>query len=152
MRNKLVTMIVASLSVVAACGSSPRAQDTRPAAGDKPAGVAGDPSCPLLVPGTSISVEDSPQGPALVFVTTGDVAAVRTRGQALATMHNAHDGAPEAMGMMLGAKSNANAADIEGGVRVTFTPTDPAAADAVGNELRMHAGHLAGASSCAMHM
>ena len=149
MRNALFVMMFAS---VAACGSSPKAEDTRPVAGDKPTGVAGDPTCPLLVPGTSISVEDSAQGPALVFVTTGDVAAVRTRGQALATMHNAHDGAPEAMGMMFGAKSNASAADIEGGVRITFTPSDPATADAVGNELRMHAGHLAGASSCEMHM
>ena len=144
MRNVLFAI------VLAACGGSPKAEDTRPVAADKPTGVAGDASCPLLVPGTSISVEDAEEGPALVFVTTGDVTAVRTRGLALATMHNAKDGGADALGMMFGAKSTAKATDIEGGVRVTFTPADPATADAVGNELRMHAGHLAGASSCAM--
>jgi hypothetical protein len=109
-----------------------------------------DPSCPLLVPGTSISVEDSTEGPAFVFVTTGDVAQVRTRGQALAAMHNDRKGAPHALGMMFSAKSTAKAADVEGGVRVTFTATAPATNAEVGDELRMHGGHLSGASSCKM--
>lgn len=111
---------------------------------------AGDPSCPLLVPGTSISVEDTSEGPAFVFVTTGDVAQVRTRGQALAAMHNDREGSPDALGMMFSPKSTATAADIEGGVRVTFTPTAPATNAEVGDELRMHGGHLSGASSCKM--
>jgi hypothetical protein len=102
------------------------------------------------VPGTSISVEDSAEGPAFVFVTTGDVAQVRTRGQALAAMHNERKGSPDSLGMMFSAKSTAKAADIEGGVRVTFTPTAPATNAEIGDELRMHGGHLAGASSCKM--
>lgn len=109
-----------------------------------------DPSCPLVVAGTSVSVEDTADGPAFVFVTTGDVAQVRTRGQALAAMHNDRTGSPESLGMMFSAKSTAKAADIDGGVRVTFTPTAPATNAEVGDELRMHGGHLAGASSCKM--
>ncbi len=133
---------------LAACGSKATSTPVTPA---QPApAVEGDPSCPLEVPGTSISVEDSAEGPAFVFVTTGDVAQVRTRGQALAQMHNDRKGSAESLGMMFSPKSTAKAADIEGGVRITFTPTAPATSAEVGDELRMHGGHLAGAASCKM--
>jgi hypothetical protein len=134
--------------LVGACGSPAKSPTTPPSEPTTPA--SDDPSCPLLVPGTSISVEDTTEGPAFAFVTTGDVAQVRTRGQALAAMHNDRKGAPEALGMMFSPKSTAKAADIEGGVRVTFTATPPATNSEVGDELRMHGGHLAGASSCKM--
>src|SRR5256885_2051987 len=49
-----------------------------------------DPSCPVLVPGTSVTVEDTDKGAALVFVTTGDVSQVRTRAKFLATAHGKH--------------------------------------------------------------
>ncbi|MFN0252189.1 MAG: hypothetical protein ACKV2T_35260 [Kofleriaceae bacterium] len=136
--------------VVGACSSpaKPTTTTTTTTPADLP--TTDDPSCPLLVPGTSISVEDSTEGPAFVFVTTGDVAQVRTRGQALAATHNERKGSPDALGMMFSAKSTAKAADVEGGVRVTFTPTAPATNAEVGDELRMHGGHLSGASSCKM--
>lgn len=134
--------------VLGACSSPAKPPVTTPTPTESTA--TDDPSCPLVVPGTSLSVEDTADGPAFVFVTTGDVAQVRTRGQALAAMHNDRKGSPESLGMMFSAKSTAKAADIDGGVRVTFTPTAPATNAEVGDELRMHGGHLAGASSCKM--
>lgn len=56
-----------------------------PAASD-----AGDASCPVAVAGTSVTVEDTTDGAALVFITTGDVADVRRRVVAMASMHNEH--------------------------------------------------------------
>ena len=134
------------LAFLVGCGSP-----ARPVDHVTPGPSADDPSCPLLVPGTSITVEDTADGPSLVFVTTGDVAAVRTRGAALATMHNEQKGPPMALGMMFPPDSKASTAEIEGGVRVLFKPTDPAKAGAVGDQLRMHGRHLAGATSCEMH-
>lgn len=134
--------------LVGACSSPAKPAPTPPSPTEPAAND--DPSCPLVVPGTSISVEDTPDGPAFVFVTTGDVAEVRTRGQAFATMHNERKGSPESLGMMFSPKSTAKASDIDGGVRITFTPTAPATNAEVGDELRMHGGHLAGASSCKM--
>jgi len=134
--------------VLSACSSPAKPPVTTPPPTEPAA--TDDPSCPLVVPGTSLSVEDTADGPAFVFVTTGDVAQVRTRGQALAAMHNDRKGSPDSLGMMFSPKSTAKAADIDGGVRITFTPTAPATNAEVGDELRMHGGHLAGASSCKM--
>jgi len=131
---------------------------------------ADDPTCPVLVPGTSVTVEDTDTGAAFVFVTTTDAAAVRTRARALAEAHNAHhakmvpaagDGAdPHAghamgsagakptpmMGTMIGAHSTAEVTELPNGARVTFTAHDPAALQ---SELRMHAQHLS-SGSCEM--
>lgn len=141
---------------VLGCGSS--AKPVAPVAAATPPATTStetDPSCPLLVPGTSISVEDTDRGPAFVFVTTGDVAAVRARGTELATIYN---GGRESSGngnylalMIGGPAATAAATDIEGGVRVTFSPKDPATTAALSDELRMHGQHLTGASSCKMH-
>jgi hypothetical protein len=40
-----------------------------------------------------VTVEDAPNGAALVFITTGDVTEVRRRVAAMASMHNEHHGA-----------------------------------------------------------
>jgi hypothetical protein len=70
---------------LAACGSSSSSStSTIP----KSTAPANDPSCPAAVAGTSASVEDAPNGAAIVFVTTGDVADVRRRVAAMASMHN----------------------------------------------------------------
>jgi hypothetical protein len=140
-----VTRLMFALVFVLGCGSSAKPAVEAPPPPPPPQ-VAGDPSCPLLVPGTSITAEDS----AWVFVTTGDVARVRARGTALAAMHNDRKGDPGSMGLALSAKATAVATEIEGGVRVTFQPEDPATAGALGDELKMHASHLAGAASCKM--
>lgn len=134
------------LIVLAACGSKPAKAPDSPA---PPPATADDPSCPLLVPGTSLTVEDTANGAALVFVTTGDAAAVRTRASALATMHTKHDGPAKAMGMMFSPGSTAAASDVEGGSRVEFSAAKPDGAAALQSELRMHAGHLTG-GTCEM--
>lgn len=104
---------------------------------------ASDPTCPLEVPGTSVSVEDTATGAALVFVTTGDVAAVRTHAQALAK----RDGGDFAM--MFPKEWTAAEKDVEGGARVEFSAAKPEDAATVQSQLRMHAGHLS-SGSCAM--
>ena len=105
----------------------------------------------MLVAGTSVAVEDTPDGAALVFVTTGDVAAVRKRAATLADMHAHHAGDPNAMGNMIATRSTAAAADVDGGSRVTFTAGDPGDVGKLQSELRMHAQHLTG-GTCEMHM
>ena len=78
----------ALIALLAACGSSAKSTPTT-----KPVSVAtDDPSCPVSVPGTSVTVEDTAAGAALVFVTTGDTAALRKRVASMATMHNDHHG------------------------------------------------------------
>lgn len=128
-----------------ACGSKQPAQETKPV---EPANTD-DPSCPLVVPGTALSVEDTATGAALVFVTTGDAAAVRARAITLAAMHTKHNGPSGAMGMMFSPGSKATASDVEGGARIEFVPAQPDGAAALQAELRMHAGHLTG-GSCEM--
>ena len=85
-----LTALLLSLTVAACGGSSTSAtSSTTP----KTIGNPSDPSCPVAVPGTSVTVEDTSNGAALVFVTTGDIADVRRRAAALAQMHNDHHGA-----------------------------------------------------------
>lgn len=89
LRNLPRVLVAAAFLAIAACGGSkPASSSSAPAA----ASATDDPSCPVTVPGTSVSVEDTATGAALVFVTTGDVAAVRQRVAALAGMHNDHHG------------------------------------------------------------
>ena len=144
--KKLCLSVLLAVSA-AACGSKATpTQDTTPA---PKAAATDDPTCPLLVPGTSVSVEDTTAGAALVFVTTGDAGAVRTRAVALAAMHTKHEGPSNAMGMMFSPSSTAAASDIENGARVEFSAKDPAEAGKLQSELRMHAGHLTG-GTCEM--
>jgi hypothetical protein len=91
-----------------------------------------------------MTAEDTPDGPSLVFVTTGDADRVRTRGKALAAMHNSRSGPSEDLGMMFTAGSTAIASDVDGGVRVTFKGGKL-------DELQMHVQHLTGATTCEMH-
>ncbi|MEO8703751.1 MAG: hypothetical protein ABI867_27120 [Kofleriaceae bacterium] len=150
-----------------ACGGGGGGGKTTP---DKPVVTAtDDPTCPVLVAGTSVSVEDTSEGAAFVFVTTGDAAAVRTRAAALADRHNArhaamgggqghenHFQAPSAgppamhqMGDMIGIHSTAAVTEVPSGARVTFTPASANDVAKLQAELRMHASHL-GAGTCEM--
>jgi hypothetical protein len=135
---------------LAACGpkSSSTTTQTTPTGTTAPK-TDDDPSCPLVVPGTSLSVEDTEAGAALVFVTTGDPLAVRARAAALAEMHTKHDGPPSALGMMFTQGSIATAMEIEGGARVEFAAATPNQVAPLQKELRMHAGHLT-TGSCEM--
>lgn len=129
------------LALLIGCSSPAKPKPvTEPSA----AGPDGDVTCPLLVPGTAVTAEDTPDGPSLVFVTTGDAEKVRSRGKALAAMHNERNGPSEDLGMMFTIGSTASAADVEGGVRVTFKGGKL-------DELQMHVKHLMGATTCVMH-
>ena len=142
---KLWLPLVLGIAVAGCGGQSPPEQRTTPA----PPTKSDDPTCPLLVPGTSVSVEDTPIGASLMFVTTGDAGAVRTRAAALAAMHNKHDGPASAMGMMFSSAWAATTGEIQGGARVDFAAKTEGDAGKVQSELRMHAGHLTG-GSCEM--
>lgn len=144
----MTRLCLALALAAAACGSK---TSSAPSTTSDKMAVADDPSCPLVVPGTSISVEDTTMGAALVFVTTGDPLAVRARAAKLAEMHTKQDGPKGAMGMMFTAGSTATATEIEGGARVELTAAQPDGAAAIQKELRMHAGML-GPGSCAMSM
>ncbi len=85
--RSIVASLLISASVVACGGGSSSAPAT--ARETKPVATP-DPSCPVTVAGTSVNVEDTDAGAALVFITTGDVAEVRKRVRTLAQMHNDH--------------------------------------------------------------
>src|SRR5689334_455127 len=87
MRLAKLSALLLSLALAACGGSSKGTSATQPA---KPAQAAGDSMCPVEVPGTAVTVEDTPTGAAFVFVTTGDVGELRRRVTAMAKMHNEH--------------------------------------------------------------
>jgi hypothetical protein len=130
------------LLALIACGSAGKHEPAGPAA---PA-ASSDPTCPLEVPGTSISVEDTTDGAALVFVTTGDATAVQTRADAFAALHAKATG--DSFAAMVAHTADVAAQHIDHGAKLVFRSTDAAA---VQSELRMHAAHLS-AGSCAMAM
>jgi hypothetical protein len=79
--------------VIAGCGGSSSKVTTVPT---EPAAAADD-TCPMTVAGTSVTVEDTQAGGALVFVTTGDAEALRARVRAWADAHNARHSAMGAL-------------------------------------------------------
>jgi hypothetical protein len=115
-----------------------------------PAHAADDPTCPVVVPGTSVTVEDTDKGAALVFVTTGDVGSVRAHAKALAAAITNHDAA-SSFASMLSTPATAEASDIDKGARVTLAAQKPDDVAALQSELRMHAQHLA-SGTCKMAM
>jgi hypothetical protein len=124
-----------------ACGQPAKHEATPPAAAH-----VHDATCPLEVPGTSVTVEDTSDGAALVFVTTGDAGAVQAAADAFVTAHQAP--ADASFAAMVAKDAGVTAQRITGGAKLVFTGGDPAALQ---SELRMHAGHLS-AGSCAMAM
>jgi len=113
-----------------ACGH-PAAHDTTPAPTSK-----GDPTCPAEVSGTSVTVEDTPTGAALVFVTTGDVKDLQARTAAFPSM--------------VQTESTKTVENIANGARIVYA-AKPEQVAALQSELRMHAHHLAG-GTCKMDM
>jgi hypothetical protein len=120
------------LAVLAACGSS---KPTSMAPGPAPT-TTSDPSCPVAVPGTSVTVEDLNNGAALVFITTGEVAELRRRVTAMAKMHNDHHAS---MGPLPDGKD-------AGGELAGHDMSGHA-----GHDMSGHAGHTAGGGDHAGH-
>ena len=139
-----------ALALVAACGSaSPAAKG--PATEAPVSAEPDDLTCPVAVPGTSITVEDTPTGAALVFVTTGDLQALLARAQAfVAALHDRHaDG--HRFADMIATRATATVHDIDHGARIELAATNPSDISALQSEARMHAQHLA-TGSCKMAM
>lgn len=162
------------LVLLVACGGTSTSTSTGTTTAPK---VADDPACPVAVSGTSVTVEDTDTGAALVFVTTGDVADLRKRAAAMAQKHNEHHAAmgplPDGMdasgghehhhghdadhanhanhgggGSMIGVHSKATPVDVEGGIKIAFI-SGAADIGKLQGELRMHAKHYA-AGTCEM--
>jgi hypothetical protein len=131
-----------ALILLVACGQPAKHEATTTPA---PA-VAKDPTCPLEVPGTSLTVEDTNDGAALVFVTTGDATDVQMRADNFVTQHATATG--DTFAAMVAKGTNVTSERIDHGAKLVFTGADPAALQ---SELRMHAGHLS-TGSCAMAM
>ena len=96
MKHPLLSSFLASflsLGALAACGGGSKTATNTTATSSS----ASDPSCPMTIPGTSVSVEDTDSGAALVFATTGDVGELRKRVAAMAQMHNEHHGSMGAL-------------------------------------------------------
>lgn len=127
--------------LVAACGGQPAKHDTTVQAPPQ----ASDPTCPLEVPGTSVTVEDANDGAAMVFVTTGNAADVQTRADAFAA---AHATANNGFAAMVAKSAAVTSQHVDHGAKLVFTGSDAAS---IQSELRMHAGHLS-AGSCQMAM
>lgn len=149
MKSLTLSSLILSISL-AACGggasSSARAATT-------PAVTSTDPSCPVAVAGTSVSVEDSPTGAALVFVTTGDVGDVRRRVAAMASMHNEHHSAmgpmpdgKDAGGGHAGHDMSGHAGHDMGGPKANDT-SGHASHDTSGGRHAGHAGGMVGVHS-----
>jgi len=113
-------------------------------------------ACPMNVPGTKVTAIDAANGETLVFTTTDDVAALRTKVRSMAEMHNQHHakgGTHDGMmgsGMMGGGMmgkgmmppSNAAVTDVEGGASITLTPTAPADLQQLQAAVRRHAKRM----------
>jgi hypothetical protein len=108
--------------------------------------AAKDPTCPLEVPGTSLTVEDTTDGAAMVFVTTGEASDVQARADAFVAQHPTATG--DTFAAMVAKGTKVTAERIDHGAKLVFTGGDAAA---IQSELRMHAGHLS-AGSCTMAM
>ena len=115
-------------------------------------------ACPMTVPGTKVSAVDSANGETLVFTTTDDVAALRTRVRSMADMHNQHHAAGGMHGGMMGGgmmgsgkgmagkvkmpPSNATVSDVDGGASITLTPVTPADLPQLQAAVRAHATQM----------
>lgn len=159
--------IIAVLALAAASCASSQAPDrstpsSRPyAAGGGPGGMAE--MCPMAVPGTTVSAQDTPSGEAVTFATSSSqVDELRRRVRAMADMHNSHHAGGEAQGMGHGAMdhgmmrgggmhgggttmppaSRARVDDVEGGARLDVTPRDPAAVEQLRSAVRTHVEHM----------
>lgn len=122
------------LALLVACGHPAAKPTTTP---PPPPAESGDPTCPLEIPGTSVNIEDTADGGALVFATTGDAAAVQKRADAFVAEHGKPDAPAFTRMVVPGAKVSSQ--KIPGGAKVLFSGSD---VNAVQSELRMHVMHL----------
>ncbi len=144
-----------------ACGGSKR-EPAPPQPASSEAHAHGDPGgmggmCPMEVPGTKVSADDTQDGVAITFTTTGDVAQLRDRVHHMAEMHEhmmqggmmgsggmGSGGMGSGHMMMKMVPSTARAEDIDGGARIVLTPKDPAQLADLRAHVHEHATQMAG--------
>jgi len=152
--------VVTTTMLLYACGGSksePTAPQPTPSVAQTHGGTASAGGvCPMDVSGTKVAVDDTADGVAIRFTTTGDVAQLRQRVHAMADKHEhmmhggmmgsggmgpGHGGGPGHMMKMV--DSTARAEDIEGGARIVLTPKDPAQLGDLRAHVREHAARMA---------
>ncbi|ACG74489.1 hypothetical protein AnaeK_3269 [Anaeromyxobacter sp. K] len=125
-----------------------------PGAATAPGGMAG--MCPMSVPGTRLSAEDTSSGEAVTFTTSDpdQVSALRERVHAMAAMHARHHAGGDAdrgamhgmhggmAGMQMPPPSQASVEDVPQGARLVVTPNDPADLQALQSTVRQHATYM----------
>lgn len=170
----LTTLLLTALA--GACASTPASTTATTAATTATTAATPAPGCmmpdicPMQVEGTTVSEADVDGGASLIFVTTGDVAALRGRVVKMAAMHASHasggmmgggmhhgmKGGGMSPGMKMGQgamgpmpAATATATDSEGGATLTLTATDPATLPALREHVRARATHMQ-SGACAM--
>jgi hypothetical protein len=128
--------------------------------------------CPMLLPGTSVQAQDTKDGMAMTFTTTGDAAELRRRVHVMADHMNAHSsGGSGAMGMhggMMGADAgmgmmgssmmgggmmpamHAQVEDVDHGARLKMTPADPKKLSEMRDHMKQHAQMVNQTHGCSM--
>jgi hypothetical protein len=134
--------------------------------------------CPMLLPGTSVQAQDTKDGLAMTFTTTGDVAELRRRVHVMADHMNAHSsggmsmhggmmgtdagtgmmggqgmmGGPGGQGMMGGMMPamHAQVEDVDKGARLKMTPADPAKLKEMRDHMKQHAQMMNQSHGCSM--
>lgn len=162
--GRLVAVITSCLLAVAqlGCGSSKHEPGPPPPATSEAhahgegSGMGG--MCPMDVPGTKVSVADTPDGVALTFTTTGDVSKLREHVYGMAAMHEhmmqegSGSGGMGSGGMMMKmVPSTARSEDVEGGARIVLTPKDAAQLSELRAHVREHATQMT-SGHCPMMM
>ena len=175
-RRSLLTLALALALAGAAC-THRGATASAPQASTATAAQGMEAMCPMTVPDTKVSAEDTATGAALTFTTTPDhVQALREKVAAMAEMHNRHHAGAGGHGDMQGSAgaggmhggmhgsmhggtgmeggmvaARASAEDVEGGARLVLTPNDPADLPKLQSMVRAHAEHMEQSGCPMMH-
>lgn len=130
--------------LIAACGGAGSSTSAQAPTTPAPTAASDDPSCPVAVPGTSVTVEDADKGAALIFATTGDAVDVRRRAAEFARMHNESHGK---MGPLPTGDEPAGASGHDHGAMAAGEHAGhgaPAGGAHAGHDMQGHAGHAGG--------
>lgn len=123
--------------------------------------------CPMFVAGTTVQANDTSDGMAMTFTTTGDVAELRRRVHLMANHMNAHSsgagggtgmhgmgmGSDGGMGMMGGGMmlaTHAQVEDVDHGARLKMTPADPAKLSEMRQHMKQHSQMMNQSRGCSM--
>jgi hypothetical protein len=122
--------------------------------------------CPMALPGTAVQAQDTKDGMAMTFTSTGDASELRRRVRIMADHINAHSsgssGGMGMHGMMMGADAgaggmhgmmpatHAQVEDVDQGARLNMTPVDSAKLGDLRAHMKQHAQMMNESHSCSM--